>query len=354
MQLSINSTKDNPLQILITNDDVLKVDRASIHLIYEKWPDHFRDAAKISPKLDHGPEFYRSLVLCGMGGSGTSCDILQQVMSDNCNVPSVVVKGGDIPRFVNKRSLVIINSVSGNTAETVHMMKVAANRRAEVICISAGGKLKDAAIKEGLSHIDIPNLSVPRASLPYLLLPGLKLINPLLSKPVRGATSMNQSLAKIARKISISVPHEINVAKQIAQFLEGGLAFCFTSPQLISAGTRFKNSLNENAKLHCLRETVMEASHNEIVPFTFDNNYNSRVLLLRWLKDSEAVNDRFQKVRSLFSDIRQPFMEIAVEGALLNAIVSSIYILDYSSIYMAVARKIDPAPTPAIDILKSI
>jgi hypothetical protein len=38
----------------------------------------------------------------------------------------------------------------------------------------------------------------------------------------------------------------------------------------------------------------------------------------------------------------------------LEAIISLIYILDYSSIYLALSRRIDPSPTPAIDILKKI
>ena len=48
-------------------------------------------------------------------------------------------------------------------------------------------------------------------------------------------------------------------------------------------------------------------------------------------------------------------MEITgAEKSMINAIISSIYILDYATIYMAVARNVDPSPTPAIDILKRI
>ena len=37
---------------------------------------------------------------------------------------------------------------------------------------------------------------------------------------------------------------------------------------------------------------------------------------------------------------------------LLNAIISSIYVLDLSTIHMATMRNIDPSLTPAIDLLK--
>jgi glucose/mannose-6-phosphate isomerase len=234
------------------------------------------------------------------------------------------------------------------------MMKACSKAGAEVVCLSSGGVLKEEAKKLGSQHINIPNLSLPRASLPYLLMPSIKLISPFLQKPP-SASGIHRSIEETAKRVSVSTPYEDNVAKQIADFMEGGLAFCFTSPLLISAGTRFKNSLNENSKLHCLRESVMEASHNEIVPFTFHNNFQSKVLLLGWVSDSTEVVGRFGRFKTLFKRIKQPFMQILVdEKNLLEAIVTSVYILDYASIYMAVSRKIDPSPTPAIDILKSL
>ena len=48
-------------------------------------------------------------------------------------------------------------------------------------------------------------------------------------------------------------------------------------------------------------------------------------------------------------------MELSVtENNLIDAIISSIYILDYSSIYLAISRNVNPAPTPAIEILKHL
>jgi glucose/mannose-6-phosphate isomerase len=342
---------------LIIEGDIAKVDQDSVHLIYEKWPEYFKDAEKIPCKLDHEPDFYESIILCGIGGSATSCDILNDLMHSFSNVASSVLKGQDMPYFVNKRSLVIVNSVSGNTLETISMMEKASERKAEVICISSGGKLKELAANNGHRHIHIPNLSLPRASLPYLIMPGLKLINPFLKKSLEEEiSSIHRNIANIAKDILITVPREYNIAKKIASFLENGFAFCFTSPYLTSVGTRFKNSLNENAKVHCVKESVLEASHNEIVPFTYyKDDFAAKVLLLEWVCDQTIVKDRFKKVQSFLTRIKQPLMEVSIdENTLINAIICSIYILDYATIYMAISRKVDPSPTPAIDILKQV
>jgi glucose/mannose-6-phosphate isomerase len=291
-----------------------------------------------------------------MGGSATACDILYDMMHEYGGVSSFVVKGGRLPSSTGKRSLVIVNSVSGNTKETISMMKEASRRNAEVICISAGGLLKEMADKHGHKHIEIPNLSLPRASLPYLLIPALKLIDQFLTISLeKEMNSIPSFLRNIKKEVSGKTPLKANIAKRIAYFLSNGFAFCFTSPHLLSTGTRFKNSLNENAKIHCLKESVLEASHNEIVPFTYDNNLNAKVLLLRWQGDSSLVRQRFDRICRLFADINQPVMEmVATERNLLSATVSSIYKLDYATIYMAMLRKVDPSVTPAIDILKAI
>ncbi|MDP9287938.1 MAG: SIS domain-containing protein [Thermoproteota archaeon] len=341
--------------MLITEEAIARVDQARLHLIYDKWPEHFAEAAKISCKTHHDPDYYGNITLCGMGGSATSCDILNELLHSFGNIPSNVKRGECLSHQVNSSSLVIVNSASGNTREAVSMVEEASIKGAEVICISAGGKLKEAADKNGHRHISIPNLAVPRASLPYLLMPGLKLLEPFLRICVED-TCIPENLTRIRKQVSSAVPFEANTAKQIAGFLREGFAFCFASPFLSSVGTRFKNSLNENAKVHCIHESILESSHNEIVPFTFESDYPSRkILFLRWTRDLPIVGERFNKVNALLSRLRLPFIELcAFETELINAIISSIYILDYSTIYMAVSRNVDPSATPAIDILKSV
>jgi glucose/mannose-6-phosphate isomerase len=340
---------------LITATDIDTIDQSQICLIYEKWPEHFKRARGLKCKMDHSPDFYESIVLCGMGGSATACDIVSDTVRAFSDVPSLVLRGQRVPPFVGKHSLVIVNSVSGNTEEAIAMMLEATKQNAEVICISTGGRLKELAGSYGKRHIEIPNFTLPRASLPYLVMPGLTLVNPFIKKNslTEEMDEIPSRLSSIAENICKGASEESNTAKKIARFLENGFVFCFSSPSLTTAGIRFKNSLNENAKMHCLAESVLEATHNEIVPFTYDNDPRCKVVLLKWEGDPPIVKKRFAKISRLFAETNHPAIEItSLEKGLLNAIICSIYILDYATIYRAISSGLDPSPTPAIEILK--
>jgi glucose/mannose-6-phosphate isomerase len=246
--------------------------------------------------------------------------------------------------------------VSGNTVEALQMAKSSVERGAETICISSGGLLKEFSASHGAKHITIPNLLVPRASLPYLLVPGIQLIDSLLLKSAKkDLASLSDLLAETRRKVSIEVPEEFNIAKRVSTFLRSGLATCFSSPSLYPAAKRLKNSVNENAKSYCFRESVLEGSHNGIVPFTYNYETDCKPVLLQWANDEKIVRDRFETLKHLFGEIGQSAIEVnATDDSLVLAIVNSIYILDYSTIYLALSKKIDPSPTPAIDILKKL
>jgi glucose/mannose-6-phosphate isomerase len=343
---------------MINRTEITRFDQKRLYGIYEDWPKYFRDALSFlsKPSYEQNEEF-DSLVFCGMGGSATCSDILQQILDTFGLIPARTLRGEPLPSFVNDRSLVIVNSVSGNTSESLLMMKEALNRNAKVISISAGGKLKELSLKSKCQHIDIPDLSLPRASLPYLLIPGLMIIDRFLKKSFREEIShIPDAISSVLADISIDVPYEMNIAKKAANFLLDGLPFCYSSPSLLSSATRFKNSMNENAKIHCIIGSILEASHNDIVPFTFDYAMQTpKILLLRWDYDELMVIGRFEKVNSLFEKVVQPVMEIKIhEKNLLHALLAGVYILDLATIYTAISKDTDPSPTPAINILKDL
>ena len=183
---------------MIKEEDIARLDQRRLYEIYTGWPAYFRDALRFLDIVSQSrsPSYYESVVFCGMGGSATNCDILQEIMNMYGSLPAISLRSQKMPSFINSRSLVIVNSVSGNTLESLMMMRDAIDHNAEVIAISSGGKLKEDSVKQRCRHIEIPNLSLPRASLPYLLVPALRIIEPFLMTP-------------LADKV-VSLPEKIN------------------------------------------------------------------------------------------------------------------------------------------------
>jgi hypothetical protein len=61
-------------------------------------------------KSEHGPDLYKSIILCGMGGFADACDIVNDIILANGKIPAIVVRGHDVPSYVDRHTLALINS----------------------------------------------------------------------------------------------------------------------------------------------------------------------------------------------------------------------------------------------------
>ena len=111
-----------------------------------------------------------NIVISGMGASSISGDIVQSLFRDRLDIPIFVNRQYDLPKWVNKNTLVISQSYSGNTEETLSTFKHAYQKRSKIIGISSGGKLQEYCEKREIPHIKIPTGFSPRAATGYVLL----------------------------------------------------------------------------------------------------------------------------------------------------------------------------------------
>src|SRR4051812_44268414 len=73
---------------------------------------------------------FNNVVVTGLGGSGIGGSIVQNYVFDKLKIPFIVNKDYFLPAFVNKKSLVIVCSYSGNTEETLMALQEAKKKRA--------------------------------------------------------------------------------------------------------------------------------------------------------------------------------------------------------------------------------
>ena len=76
-----------------------------------------------------------------MGGSSNAAKIIQSLFEDELKIPFVVYNDYGLPAWVNSDTLVVANSYSGNTEETLSAIEVAHKVGAKVMGVATGGKI---------------------------------------------------------------------------------------------------------------------------------------------------------------------------------------------------------------------
>ena len=135
-----------------------------------RFPEQLGEALELAEKISlnkHAASF-RSIFISGLGGSGIGGGFVQDFVRTACKLPVVVSKGYHAPAWVNKHTLAICSSYSGNTEETLSTFEQLLGTGAKIVCIASGGKLIELAKKHGLDYVQLPGgWSSPRACLGY-------------------------------------------------------------------------------------------------------------------------------------------------------------------------------------------
>jgi glucose/mannose-6-phosphate isomerase len=321
-----------------------------MYKIYDQWPSIARESYSSSQdvvdfdNIDH-------IVFAGMGGSGAIGDILSSILSKT-NIHVAVVKGYHLPNTVDSKTLVVTTSISGNTAETLSVLESARKIKCNLISFSSGGKMQDYCKKHKIEHRIIPQIHSPRASFPGFLYTILKVLGTVLPVKEKDIFESIKELEKTSRNISSENLGKNNPSVSLAEWISG-IPVIYYPFGLQAAAVRFKNSLQENSKRHAIMEDVIEAGHNDIV--AWEKKDKVQPILLHGADDYIKTKQRWEIFKEYFQTNKIDYREIhSVQGSIISKMINLIYLLDYSTIYLAAISKIDPSPTKSIDFIKKL
>jgi len=334
---------------LITIDDLNRVDVKGMYKIYDIWPILARNAfeSKIKPIDFEGIEH---IVFAGMGGSGTIGDIFASILSKS-KIHVNVVKGYHLPSTVNDNTLVVCISVSGNTSETLSIQKSAHLLNCKLICFSSGGELLEFSKKNNIAYRIIPENHSPRASFTTYLYSILKILYNFLGIKYSDVLESIVELERLHEKINSSNLSHNNTALDLAEWLFG-IPMIYHPYGLRSSCIRFKNSLNENAKMHVFTEDVIEECHNGIV--AWEKSSNVQPILIEGHDDHIKTKERWKILETFFQQNNIGYKKIvSIEGNIISKLITLIYLFDYSSIYKSILDGTDPSPVDSIAFVKS-
>ena len=318
--------------------------------LIENFPSQLTEAISIGEKAKLVPPKRKitNVFISGLGGSGIGGTIVSELVAMEATVPITVNKGYFIPKFVNENTLVIISSYSGNTEETLNCLNLALKRKAKIVCVTSGGQIVELAKKKKLDLILIPGGNPPRACLGYSL---TQLFFILSANKIIGKKFKTQ-LRSAAELLENEQQNIIAEAKVVAEKIQGKTPIVYATTYFEGVAIRFRQQLNENAKILCGHHVIPEMNHNELVGWPSGSDRVS-VIILRDKDEYPRNNARIEINKEIISKYTPHITEIWSKGnSPIEKAIYFIHLVDWVSVLLSEIKGIDAMEVRVIDNLK--
>lgn len=277
---------------------------------------------------------FNKIVISGMGGSGIVGRIFAELYEQ---FPVQVISDYKIPDYVDRDTLFIAISYSGNTEETLSTLKQAETLGAQIKTITSGGELG----KSGFESVMVPSGMQPRNALGYMLAPLLRSILKLDAEEIKSAASI---LREIEKKSSYLKEMAENICSdELIPWIVGYEPYIATS-------YRWKTQFNENGKILAVNSVIPELNHNETMPLKM--SYGLKRFYFITL--GNPINERTARRLRITSELTGLKFHNVMEAGntKLQKILSMIHSGDYISYYVSEIRGLDPMDVSLIEELK--
>jgi D-arabinose 5-phosphate isomerase GutQ len=341
----------------------------------------------------------RAIVVAGSGGAGGSvfaADALAAICGLGAPVQVTSVTGWRLPGWIGAADLVIAVSRSGHTAEAVALAAEAARRGCHLVAVGApGSPLAELTAQARGTFIAVP-VEGPARTMTWAL------TVPLLVCAARlGVARVDEDAYEGAATVMEDVSHQcrpssesfVNPAKSLALDLVGTLPVIWAGSSVgAAAGRRFASQLAANAKYPALFSLLPEAGHDQVATFdgpfaptpepafpaaedlaAFEDDLDGLAsdaldglspddpsLRLVLLTDPAGEHPATERTRAAAASLANrrglDVSDIALDsgGDPLKRLAGTVQLLDYASVYLRIARGIDPLAIAAIKDLRDL
>ena len=311
---------------------------------------HLREAIEIANNTTLSPytKEIRNILICGLGGSGIGGTIVSDIISSKVNIPIAATKDYSIPNFVNEHTLVIANSYSGNTEETLYALEKCQAKGAEIAVITSGGKLKTIAEENKYNNIIIPGNQPPRAMFGYAFTELFFMLNHYGIIDDSFKSDFDKAITLIDTEKADIQKQAMNLAKKMYK----QTPVIYVAKGFEGVAVRFRQQLNENSKMLGWHNVVPEMNHNELLGWR-TNVDDLAVVYFRNKCDYDRNQIRMDINKKVISKFTSNITEIWSKGdSLIENSLYHISVGDWTSWYLSEMNNVDAIEIDVIDFLK--
>lgn len=317
------------------------------------FPDQIRECFRQAYAANIPQISAKAIILSGMGGSSNAGKILQSLYESELKIPFEVFNDYRLPAWANSETLVIANSYSGNTEETLSAIEAANEVGAKLIGVTTGGKIGE-MITTGkiagavVSPKDTNPSGFPKAGLGI----SLGALAGALSKA--GILPITEIELNTALDELVQIRKDWNV-KEVAKWLNGNLPVLYGARPFIGALNAGRNAMCEISRNYTQFYDFPEVDHVMVEAVAKPDVAREKMRYLFFLSkfNHGRVLTRYKVTAEILKDQGLQFDNYSLKGS--TKLVQGLELAHFCAwvgFYVSILQNTDPGPEPWIIKLK--
>lgn len=253
----------------------------------------------VLPDLSH----YEKVVFVGLGGSIMASEAINMLWLETGPM-QYINRALSLPHWISRKHLVIASSWSGETAETINLVKQAIAQEIDTVVMTSKAESSLAILGKAanLPTIILPCLvEIPRLAMPAML--GAQLT-------ILGQSAILNEADKFAQALNDKATSE---ATSLAQVIGDKSPLVYSAFAWRYLGSFWKTFINETAERHCFYNFIPGALHNELAAIKNESSQFCYLVLSDHTADELEIN-QLTRLASWFKKLQLTVLDLEITG----------------------------------------